>query len=470
MDQENNPAPVIGNYRVLEEIASGTFGTVYVGEHIVFAGDKAAIKVLHTHFGTSQTREKFLSEARILKKLKHPHILSIIDAGFSEGRLPYLVSDYATGGSLYDRLQPLKKRPLPMDQALHILSDIAAGLFYAHQQNIVHRDLKPANILFNANDEALIADFGVATTMTTVSVQQTTGMAGTPLYMAPEQFKGRASRGSDQYALGCIAFELFTGRPPFTGKDFYALAFQHMSEPPPDPVQLQPTLPVHIGQTILKALAKEREQRYPNVQDFFQSLQGSPQPSLEEEVPQQTDSAHAWFEQALAYQERGQHQQSLEAYKRALQLDPQFASAYGGKALALYRLGRHIEALETMKLALNLTPENATFHFGQGLIFEELQRHQEALQAYQHVLRLEPGHLQAQQNMPLLFRRKRWKVSARTRCHLPSKKGGWVGEHLQVEAFLAPPSVACGDMSHPHFSVACYASRKPFVLLLQNQG
>src|SRR5207249_2002146 len=128
---------------------------------------------------------------------------------------------------------------------------IGEALQHAHQQNIIHRDLKPENILFNARGEALLADFGIARMLATAGIRQGT-IIGTPPYMSPEQFRGTASKESDQYALGCIAYELFTGQLPFTAPDMVALMFKHIQEAPTAPRQLNPQVPVHIEQAILK--------------------------------------------------------------------------------------------------------------------------------------------------------------------------------------------------------------------------
>jgi serine/threonine protein kinase len=145
----------IGNYRIKAKIASGTFGSVYLAKHLIFENKlPVAIKLLHTHFGSAKERERFCQEARFLYDLKHPSILPLEDAGLYEGFL-YLVVEYASNGSLCDRLRHQLPQPLPIGEALAILSRIAQALQYAHDQNIVHRDLKPANILFNASGEAV---------------------------------------------------------------------------------------------------------------------------------------------------------------------------------------------------------------------------------------------------------------------------------------------------------------------------
>src|SRR6266566_8134864 len=151
----------IGNYRITAEIASGSFGSVYIAKHLVFDDEPVvAVKLLHTHLGSEKERERFFQEARFLRKLKHRYILPLLDAGLSEGFL-FLIVEYASNGSLGDRLRRQPSQPLPVGETLLILSQIAQALQYVHSQNIVHRDLKPANILFNTTGDALLADFGV---------------------------------------------------------------------------------------------------------------------------------------------------------------------------------------------------------------------------------------------------------------------------------------------------------------------
>src|SRR6266550_8718608 len=161
----------LGNYRITDEIGSGSFGNVFQGQHTILTERTVAIKQLHSHLGSPEERDQFLEEARLLERLKHPHILYIFDAGIHEG-FPYLVAEYAPGGSLRDHLNKYAPNSLPIEEALTILSQIGQALHYAHQQNVIHRDLKPANILFNTKGDALLADFGIATMLSTASVKQ----------------------------------------------------------------------------------------------------------------------------------------------------------------------------------------------------------------------------------------------------------------------------------------------------------
>jgi serine/threonine protein kinase len=150
----------IGNYQVISEIASGSFGRVYLAQHDLLKKRLVAIKVLHTtRLDSTEEREEFLQEAQFLELLKHPYILSIIDVSIEDG-LPYFIAEYAPNGSLRDRIRQNSPRPLPLKETINTLSQVGEALQYAHQKQIIHRDLKPENILFNADGEPLLADFG----------------------------------------------------------------------------------------------------------------------------------------------------------------------------------------------------------------------------------------------------------------------------------------------------------------------
>ena len=264
-----NIGSYFGNYRLLALIACGSYGCVYKAQHL-YLPRLAAIKLLHfAHLRSSRTRAKFLQEAVLLESLHHPHILSIYDFGIQDG-FPYLVTPYAAGGSLRNLLK--KHAPLSTKEAKSILAQVGTATHYIHKQNLVHRDLKPENILFTSEGKALVADFGIASIMSSVEAKSTPMFAGTPAYMAPEQFRGQADEKSDQYALGCIAYELFTGRAPFKAPNAIAMENQHSHLLPILPTRLNPAIPLYIEHAILKAMEKRRINRYPDVQSFIQAI------------------------------------------------------------------------------------------------------------------------------------------------------------------------------------------------------
>lgn len=266
----------IGNYRIEREIASGGFGTVFLARHVHLNQRQAVIKLLHTiRLNSEEERTQFMQEAQILDTLRGlPHILPMLDFGIEPGgHFPYMIAEYAERGSLRTFIKQ-QKGAFSLIVALQYLTQIGQGLQAAHDKQVVHRDLKPENILFNARDEALLADFGLSTVLTTTSMKHA-DVAGSPAYMAPEQFRGHISKESDQYALACIAYELLTGRRPFEAANFLAMGFLHTTELPKAPGFYNPQLPSSVDQIILKALAKERTARFPNIHTFLDALQKS---------------------------------------------------------------------------------------------------------------------------------------------------------------------------------------------------
>ena len=321
MANENNYiGRQIGNYRIIEEIAAGSFGRVYKGLHIYLKKRIVAIKLLHrAYLGSQKERENFLQEAQLLEMLKHPNILPILDVGIEDG-IPYFVVEYAPNGSLRDHLQAAHPHPLQLDVALNILTQIGQALSYAHQQNIIHRDLKPENILFNARGYALLADFGIAVILSTPRTT-VVDIIGSPLYMAPEQFDGMISKRSDQYALAVIAYEMLTGHNPFVGPNAAIMALKHQTVEPTAPTQFNPYLPVPVERAILKALSKDRANRYSDVQAFLTALH----------VFSSQKTKEQWLDEGNTLHNSGHYEEALVAYERALQLDPHYADAYDAR-------------------------------------------------------------------------------------------------------------------------------------------
>ncbi|GCE05856.1 protein kinase domain-containing protein [Dictyobacter aurantiacus] len=396
----------IGNYRLLEPISSGTYGRVYRAEHLVLSNRVVAIKILHGAFLQTQSdREGFFREAKLLEMLQHPFILRVIDVGLHEFT-PYLVTELATGGSLRQLLRNTATQPLSFEQIKQILHQIATALQFAHQHNIIHRDLKPENILFNEKNDILIADFGMSQTLQSQSIKNGS-VAGTPAYMAPEQFRGMISKESDQYALGCIAYELLTGKTPFPNADIYTMAFNHLSEQPPALHQINPQIPEHISQAVMKAIARERTARHPDMLSFVHAIDKSAREWLQEGnqlfSAQQYEKAAICYQQALRltpdnariYHSRGialanlqRYEEALEAYEQAIKIEPDFALAHNNKGTVLRQLRRYPEALRAYKQATIIDPQYALAYYNTGLVLEILQHHEEALAAYRQATRM----------------------------------------------------------------------------------
>lgn len=393
----------IGNYTIIEESNSGGFGSVYKAKHIVFDDDPpVAIKVLHPHLIALQQHQLFFQEACLLKKLRHKYILPLLDAGSHEGSL-YIITEYATLGSLHDRIQQRNGQPFPLDEAISIVTQIGEALQHAHEERVTHCDIKPENILFNAKGEALLADFGLATVLNSTSIVYTDSVVRTFAYMAPEQFRGDISIHSDQYSLACIAYELVAGRKPFIVPPVHPAIVgeiwkhKHIEETPISPTQFNAIIPLYITEGLFRAMSKECAQRYFDVISFVRDLQAPPKRPksklqwLEKgnslwKLKRYADALQA-YEQAFSTRHNvammlDRYDEALWEYERTVLLDPNYALAYNNKGNALYNLKRYEEALQAYKQVLCLDPNNALAYNNMGITLSSMGRTEEAQQAY----------------------------------------------------------------------------------------
>ncbi|MGZ3624469.1 MAG: protein kinase domain-containing protein, partial [Ktedonobacteraceae bacterium] len=347
IDSDNYTDQEIGNYCLLEKLDCGSFGCVYRAEHLHLKKHIVAIKLLRAYHASQQKSAEFLQEAQFLFDLSHPHILPLLDVGIYDETIPYMVVEYCPNGSLKQYLQHRHPRPLSVEEAVNILSKIGHALHHAHQHNIVHRDLKPANILFNAKSEVVLSDFGIA-----VLLEDTTFINpyGTPAYMAPEQFHGIVSKKSDQFALGCIAYELVTGQRPF---------LHSRTDPPIPPSKLNPLVPSHIEKAILKSLSEKHNDRYEDIVTFINALE---------------KTAQHWFDEGRSLTSRRKYEEALIAYEQAIRLDPNDGTTYNHKGAVLYKLQRYEEAFSTIEQAVRLDPSNAANYNNKGAVLLKLQR------------------------------------------------------------------------------------------------
>jgi predicted ATPase/DNA-binding CsgD family transcriptional regulator len=215
---------------------------------------------------------RFLTEARTLAHLSHPHIVRVLDFALHEG-FPFLVMEYAPGGSLRQR-HPAGSR-LRLATIVSYISQVASALQYAHDQRLTHRDVKPENMLLGAREELLLADFGLVFLTAQSSAGSTQAMepslTGTIPYLAPEQLQGQPRPASDQYALGVVVYEWLCGSRPFSGPPMQ-IAMQQLSTPPASLREQVPDLPPAVEEVVLRALAKDPGQRFARVQDFASAL------------------------------------------------------------------------------------------------------------------------------------------------------------------------------------------------------
>jgi len=259
----------LGNYRLVRSLGQGGFAHVYLGEHIHLR-TLAAVKVLDTRMSGSDESLQFRHEARVIADLHHPNIVRVLDFSVIDNT-PFLVMEYAPNGTLAKR-HP-RGIPLPPVVVVSYVKQVAAALQYAHtQKRLIHLDVKPANMLIGSNDEILLSDFGIALTAISSRSQAIENILGTLPYMSPEHLNGKPSLASDQYSLGVVAYEWLCGSPPFQGSHS-ALFAQHSFAPPPSLQSRMPGIPSGVDQIVLRALAKQPQQRFPSVQDFADALE-----------------------------------------------------------------------------------------------------------------------------------------------------------------------------------------------------
>ena len=399
----------IGNYLLSRELGRGSYGSVYQAVHL-HLNRTIAIKLLHHHrLSTKKEQNAFFQEAKILDMLKHRHVLPIIDVGIEDG-LPYMMIKYAPNGSLRQRMTDHYPALLPMKEALLIISQVGQALHYAHQHYVVHRDLKPENILFNENGEALLADFGIAVMLEKGTIDVKT-IEGTLPYMAPEQFDKKVSVKSDQYALACIAYELFTGRRAIDAPlhaNHLVWAYRHANDEPLPPTRYNLDISNQVDAAILKALAKDRDKRHENVSAFIASMVSETRILDESELPtllfadEPTKQAETsiesskktieqWMEEGLSYYRANNLSKALEAYEQAIQLGCLDPAVFFYKGNILVTLKRPGEALEAYEQAIQLDPGKDFYYNIKGNVLRELGRSTEALVAYGQALQLSPG-------------------------------------------------------------------------------
>ncbi len=257
----------LGSYQLIRLLGEGGFAEVYLGEHI-HLGSQAAIKVLHSRL-TSEDIKIFRAEARTLVHLIHPHIVRVLDFGI-DGKTPFLVMDYAPYGT-FRQLHP-RGKALPLTTIIPFVKQVAEALRFAHSEKIIHRDVKPENMLLGRRNEVLLSDFGIALIAQSSRNQSTKDMAGTIVYMAPEQIQAHPRPASDQYSLSIVVYEWLCGQRPFHGS-FTEIAIKHAMVPPPSLCEQVPALPMAAEEVVFKALSKDPKERFGSVWDFATALE-----------------------------------------------------------------------------------------------------------------------------------------------------------------------------------------------------
>ncbi len=264
------PGIVVEHYLLKDKIGEGGMGFVFTAEEPSMRR-QVAIKFLADFAQDQDAQRRFEREALMIARLEHPHILPVYSFGQYE-ETPYIVMRYMVGGTLSDRL---KAGTMSVDQIIYCLGQVADALDYAHERGIIHRDLKPANVFFDERNNAYLADFGLAKTISGSHDLTKTdeGITGTPDYMSPEQVRGMRLDGrTDIYALGVIAYQALTGRTPFAGKNPMEIVLQHLSGHIPRAHEIAPYLPEAVDGVFQKVLAKDPQERHPLASGFVRDL------------------------------------------------------------------------------------------------------------------------------------------------------------------------------------------------------
>ncbi|SNX55793.1 serine/threonine-protein kinase [Streptomyces sp. TLI_55] len=267
-----------GRYQLQELLGRGAMGEVWRASDEVL-GRLVAVKLLRAE--EAADAERFRLEAQTAARLNHPNVVGMYDFGSHHDQL-YLVMELVDGWSLAQERS--LRGVLPPTEAAAIAAQAAAGLAAAHQQGVIHRDIKPANLMLATDRTVKVADFGIARFAAADSTLTATGkILGTADYLAPERALGRpAQPASDVYSLGCVLYELLTGRPPFSGGTSLSVVQQHVSAAPPPPSRLRTEIPQPLSDLVLHLLAKDPASRPTAEQaaDRLAGQHGTPQPPV----------------------------------------------------------------------------------------------------------------------------------------------------------------------------------------------
>ena len=277
----------LGKYKILAQLGQGGMARVYRA-HQENLDREVAVKVLPPWYAADRNFvERFDLEARLIARLSHPNIVTIHDFSEQDGHL-YIVMELVDGGTLKHLLDALRDQStignqngrsetgaMGIVEANRIFQQLSSALAYAHEKGIVHRDIKPVNVLMDHAKRPILSDFGIAKVLEgTKELTRPGAGVGTPEYMSPEQCKGEpVDRRADIYALGVMLYEALTGRTPFIGDNYQAIAHSHIYKEPPDPRIFNPLIPVSIRDVIITALQKNPVHRYQYAGDMAKALE-----------------------------------------------------------------------------------------------------------------------------------------------------------------------------------------------------
>ncbi|MEK9165186.1 MAG: protein kinase, partial [Chloroflexota bacterium] len=264
---EVQPGQMLGAYRIIAQVGEGGMAAVYKAYQA--AMDRyVAVKVLPSQFAKSaEFMGRFQQEARTIANLEHAHILPVYDYGENEG-FTYFVMRYLETGTLKERIN---SGPLTLAETDKLFTQLAGALGYAHARGVIHRDIKPSNALVDSHGDLFLTDFGIAKLLEGAAHFTASGsLTGTPAYMSPEQARGeRLDARSDIYSLGIVLYEMVIGRVPFEAETPLAVVLKHLQDPLPLPSTIKPDLDPAIERVLLKALAKDANDRFATTGEFL---------------------------------------------------------------------------------------------------------------------------------------------------------------------------------------------------------
>jgi len=273
-ETDNLVGQTFGQYEIGRQLGQGGMATVYLARQKSI-GRTVAIKVMPRYFLHEPSfLQRFEREVKVIAELQHPRVLPVYDYGQMNDR-PFIVMAYMPGGTLADRI---KQGPLPLDEVVRLVNQIAEGLDHAHNKGVIHRDFKPSNVLLDENGNAYLSDFGIAK-ITESTVQLTgSGIVGTPAYMAPEMAdRGVVTPAVDVYALGVTLYQMLTGRFPYQGETPLRVMMAHATEPVPDVRLIRPDLPEAVAEVVKRAMAKNPDDRYASAGELAEALRNAVQ-------------------------------------------------------------------------------------------------------------------------------------------------------------------------------------------------
>ena len=337
------PRVLSGRYRVDELIGRGGMATVYRGYDLTL-GRSVAVKVLQRDLALDGAfRTRFRLEAQAASRMAHPTIVRVYDAGEdsetapdgSVSPVPYIIMELVHGALLKDIISA---GPVPVPDAVRYVDGILEALEYSHRAGVVHRDIKPGNVMVTDAGQVKVMDFGIARAVSDSSstVAETTHILGTAAYFSPEQAKGEpVDARADLYSAGVVLYELLAGRQPFRGESPVAVAYQHVSETPLAPSEVNETVPRALDAVALRALAKDPFQRYQDAASFREALDATidGRTPTKRQVGALTSELYGPSPRQAAETARSLRQLSTDTTMKRTQAGPPVAWIWGGVAL-----------------------------------------------------------------------------------------------------------------------------------------